>query len=90
MASPKYRLIAKNRSTGASAEFGVIWENERGFLNIQFATPTDVEKSQGRKVSAVSVLSTPEQYFFNMFENKPQGAKKSASPFVSEGSDIDF
>lgn len=95
MATPKFRLVAKNRSTGASAEFGVVWENEKGYLNIQFATPSDVEKSQGRKVAAATVVANAQDYFFNIFENKPQAssAPKAAQrkpAYIPEGSDIEF
>jgi hypothetical protein len=95
MAAPKFRLVAKNRSTGASAEFGVVWENDKGYLNIQFATATDAANSQGRKVAAADVIAKAQDYFFNIFENKPQGAagkpaKKSVPSYAGEGSDIDF
>lgn len=95
MATPKFRLIAKSRSTGASAEFGVVWQNDKGYLNIQFANAADVERSQGRKIAAATVVANAQDYFFNIFENKPhdgalKGSKKATTTFIPEGSDIEF
>lgn len=89
MAGPAYRLIAKNKRNGTSAEFGVIWKNERGQMNIQFADQAAVDNSQGKKVLASTVIKNGQDYFLNVYENKPfDGGGRASRP--SEGSDIDF
>lgn len=88
MAGPAYRLVAKHKQSGVSAEFGVIWKNERGQMNIQFATQAQVDASQGKKVTAESIIKNGQDYFLNVYENKPFDGGRAARP--SEGADIDF
>ena len=77
-------MVAKNKSTGASAEVGVIWTDAQGRMNFSPATAEDVEKSQGKKLEAGKAFNSSAEYFFNVYVNTPFKAKPA------EGADIDF
>lgn len=76
-----FRLVAKNRDTKASAEYGQVWEDEFGRRNVAFVTAEQAAKSQGKKIAGTEVVNNPQKYFQNFYENAPKPA---------EGSDIEF
>jgi len=78
--------VAKDKSTGMTAEFAVVWKNERGQRNLAFATQAMVDASQGKKILAATVIKNPEKYFLNVYDNATGGGR---APRPTEGSDTD-
>ena len=87
MAGPEFRVMAKDKSTGAYSECAVVWKNDKGQRNLVFTTQAMVDSSGGKKILAATVIKNPEKYFLNVYENTPQGGGRGSRP--AEGSDTD-
>ncbi len=85
---PVFRIVAKNKDTGASVKIGSVWEAPfPGAFNISFVT-----KPYNEKEMAISeFLRVHDNYFVAMYKNDEEGAprepRRAARPSNDE---LDF
>ena len=85
---PVYRIVAKNKDTGASVKIGSVWEAPfPGAFNISFIT-----KPYNEKEMAISeFLKVHDNYFVAMYSNDDEGAGKPKARVMRPAQDdLDF